>query len=107
MAPRNVGSAPISHPSAGPAPPVQNIPVQPGPPAVPARPPAPPMAQQPVYTPPVQAAHTGNSLVMDNLNQTYGAPPMQNTLHQRRSSTGSQEGSLRNKHFPESLRNSV
>ena len=88
MAPRNVSSAPISHPSAG-------TPI--APPAVPARPPAPPMApmapvQQPVYTPP-QPSHTGNSLVMDNLNQTYGANPVpiQNTLHQRRSSTGSQE----------------
>ena len=92
MAPRNVTSAPISHPSAGPVPPVQSAPISP--PAVPARPPAPPMApvQQPVYTPP-QPSHTGNSLVMDNLNQTYGANPVpiQNTLHQRRSSTGSQE----------------
>ena len=97
MTPRNVSSAPISHPSAGPVPPVpvQSTPI--APPAVPARPPAPPMApmapvQQPVYTPP-QPSHTGNSLVMDNLNQTYGANPVpiQNTLHQRRSSTGSQE----------------
>ena len=97
MAPRNVTSAPISHPSAGPVPPVQSAPI--APPAVPARPPAvPPMApvQQPVYTPP-QPSHTGNSLVMDNLNQTYGQGstdrpvPLQNTLHQRRSSTGSQE----------------
>ena len=102
MAPRNVTSAPISHPSAGPVPPVQSAPISP--PAVPARPPAPPMApvQQPVYTPP-QPSHTGNSLVMDNLNQTYGqgstdrpaygaqSVPLQNTLHQRRSSTGSQE----------------
>ena len=94
MAPRNVSSAPISHPSAGPVPPVQSAPIAP-PPTVPARPPAPPMApvqQQSVYTPP-QPSHTGNSLVMDNLNQTYGANPVpiQNTLHQRRSSTGSQE----------------